>query len=153
MKNMLVAISIAYALAAIPINVMAEEVMAVTADEITWLSNGALAKDGIKQANLIGAPDKPGPYTVRLSFPAGYKLLPHTHPDSRHITVLKGTWMTGYGKTFDAKLLKVLPAGSFYTEPADLPHFVVVTEDVIIQVSGTGPSGRKYLPENSVHTH
>ena len=30
-------------------------------------------------ANLVGDPAKPGPYTLRLKFPAGYKLAPHTH--------------------------------------------------------------------------
>jgi hypothetical protein len=41
--------------------------------------------------------------------------------------------------------LKILPAGSFYTEPANLPHFIEIEEDTVLQVSGTGPSGRKFV--------
>ena len=67
------------------------------------------------------------------------------HPDSREVTILSGTWYTGYGETFDTAALKALPAGSFYTEPANVAHFVAVREPVIIQVSGTGPSGRRFV--------
>jgi hypothetical protein len=38
-----------------------------------------------------------------------------------------------------------LPAGSFYTEPANVPHYIEIKQDVVLQVSGTGPSGRKYV--------
>jgi hypothetical protein len=33
----------------------------------------------------------------------------------------------------------VLPAGSFYIEPANVAHFIEIKEDVVLQVSGTGP--------------
>jgi quercetin dioxygenase-like cupin family protein len=121
------------------------EPMALAPAEMKWQSQGALALAGIEQSNLVGDPSKPGPYTIRLKFPAGYKLAPHTHPDYREVTILSGTWYTGYGDKFDAAALKALPAGSFYTEPANLPHFVEVREPVIIQVSGTGPSGRAFV--------
>jgi hypothetical protein len=121
------------------------EAMAITPAELTWRTQGSLAMAGMAQANLLGDPSKPGPYTLRLKFPAGYKLAPHTHPDSREVTILSGTWYTGYGEKFDAAALKALPAGSFYTEPANVAHFVEVREPVTIQVSGTGPSGRAFV--------
>jgi quercetin dioxygenase-like cupin family protein len=121
-------------------------VMAVTPSEMKWSPQGGLALPGMEQMNLVGDPAKPGPYTLRLKFPAGYKLAPHTHPDSREVTILSGTWYTGYGDKFDSAALKALPAGSFYTEPANVAHFVEVREEqVMIQVSGTGPSGRKFV--------
>ena len=48
-------------------------------------------------------------------------------------------------KCFDDARLKVLPAGSFYTEPANLPHFIEIREDTVLQVSGMGPSGRQFV--------
>lgn len=151
MKRILIAVALAASAAFLHATELPPTVVAVTAAELQWNSSG-LALAGMSQAALVGAPDKPGPYTVRLRFPAGYKLAPHTHPDSRTITVLKGVWQTGYGKTFDPALLKTLPAGSFYTEPAGIPHFVQVTEETEIQVSGYGPSGRIFLPEEA-HQH
>ena len=119
-------------------------VVAMTAVEMKWAQVG-LALKGMSQANLVGNPAKPGPYTIRLRFPAGYKLPPHSHPDAREVTILSGTWYTGYGEKFDPATLKELPAGSFYTEPANLPHFVETRTAVEIQVSGMGPSGRKFV--------
>jgi hypothetical protein len=120
-------------------------IMALTPDEMKWGSQGALALPGLEQTMLIGDPAKPGPYTIRLKFPAGFKVKPHTHPDSREVTILSGTWYTGYGDTTDAAKLKALPVGSFYTEPANEPHYVEVREPVIFQVSGMGPSGRNWV--------
>jgi hypothetical protein len=54
-------------------------VVALTPDEITWRSQGALAAPGLEQANLVGDPAKPGPYTIRIRFPKGYRIQPHTH--------------------------------------------------------------------------
>jgi hypothetical protein len=121
------------------------EAIAMTPPEMKWGAQGGLAMAGMEQVNLVGDPSKPGPYTLRLKFPAGYKLAPHSHPDSREVTILSGTWYTGYGENFDAAALKALPAGSFYTEPANLAHFVEVREPVTIQVSGIGPSGRVFV--------
>jgi quercetin dioxygenase-like cupin family protein len=115
--------------------------MALTADEIVFSTEG-LAMPGMAQANLVGHPDRSGRYTIRLKFPDGYRIEPHFHPDAREVTILSGTYLTGYGSTFDERLLKALPAGSFYTEPANVPHFIVTSGPVTIQVSGIGPSSR-----------
>lgn len=99
----------------------------------------------MEQVNLVGDPAKPGRYTLRLKFPKGFTIAPHTHPDSREVTIISGTFATGYGERFDADKLKILPAGSFYTEPANVPHYIEIKEEVVLQVSGTGPSGRLFV--------
>jgi quercetin dioxygenase-like cupin family protein len=123
----------------------APRVVALTPGEMKWTSQGGLASPGMEQFNLIGDPAKRGPYTLRLKFPKGLRIAPHTHPDSREVTIISGTFATGYGEKFDAAKLKVLPAGSFYTEPANFPHFIEIDEDTILQVSGMGPSGRQFV--------
>jgi len=137
-----VALALSFAVAALAQGTVP---IALTADNMRWSSQGGLALPGLEQASLVGDPSKPGPYTIRLKFPAGYKLAPHTHPDSREVTILSGTWYTGYGEQADPALLKALPAGSFYTEPANVAHFVEVHDAVIIQVSGVGPSCRAFV--------
>ncbi len=118
--------------------------VALTPSEMSF-STAGLALPGMGQANLVGDPAKPGPYTIRLRFPDGYTLAPHSHPDAREVTILSGTWLTGYGATFDPAKLKELPVGSFYTEPANLPHYVQTKGAVLVQVSGTGPSARVFV--------
>jgi len=120
-------------------------VVAMTPAQMRWESQGAFAAPGMEQLNLLGDPAKPGPYTMRLKFPKGLKIAPHTHPDSREVTILSGIFATGYGEKFDAANLIVLPAGSFYTEPANVPHYIEIKEDVVLQVSGTGPSERRFV--------
>jgi quercetin dioxygenase-like cupin family protein len=118
-------------------------VMALTPSEMRWTSQGALATPGMEQLNLVGNPNRPGPYTLRLKYPKGLKIAAHTHPDSREVTILSGLFATGYGEKFDPANLRVLPPGSFYTEPANVPHYIEIREDTIVQISGTGPSARR----------
>jgi hypothetical protein len=120
-------------------------VLSLTPADMKWTKQGAFAAPGMEQLNLIGDPAKPGPYTLRLKFPKGLRIAPHTHPDYREVTILSGVFATGYGETFDNAKLKILPAGSFYIEPANLPHYIEIEEDTVLQVSGTGPSGRKFI--------
>src|ERR1700755_2423429 len=84
-------------------------VLALTPAEMQWTTQGGLAAPGMEQLNLVGDPAKPGPYTLRLKFPKGMKIAPHTHPvaphthpDSREVTILSGTYATGYGEKFDS---------------------------------------------------
>jgi len=109
-------------------------VMALTPAGMNWSLQGGLALPGLEQVNLVGDPARPGPYTVRLKFPKGFR-----------IALLSGTHATGYGETFNVTNLKILPAGSFYTEPANVPHYIAIMEDAVLQVSGMGPSGRKLI--------
>jgi quercetin dioxygenase-like cupin family protein len=120
-------------------------VVALTPGEMKWSSQGGLAAPGMEQLNLVGDPAKPGPYTLRLKFPKGFRIAPHTHPDSREVTILSGTFTTGYGEKFDTDNLKILPSGSFYTEPANVPHYIEIKDDVVLQISGTGPSERRFI--------
>ena len=60
----------------------------------------------------------------------------------------RGTSATDASSTRTA--LKALPAGSFYTEPPGIDHFAMTKgEPVVIQITGTGPSGTTYAdPRN-----
>ena len=57
----------------------------------------------------------------------------------------------GYGDKFDTAKLKALPAGSFFTEPANVNHFSVTKEDgLVVQVTGVGPSATRFVdPEHA----
>ena len=66
---------------------------------------------------------------------------PHYHPDDRIVTVISGTLHVGFGERFDESAMKVLPAGSLWTEPAKQPHYVWAKDgEVVIQVIGHGPT-------------
>ena len=63
----------------------------------------------------------------------------------RSYTVLSGTWYIGFGEKFDESKLIALPPGSYYTEPANKPHFVLTKEAVVVQIGGTGPTAVKFF--------
>jgi quercetin dioxygenase-like cupin family protein len=96
---------------------------------------------GTQRAVLAGNPAAPGLYAYRARFPADFRNEPHSHPDDRIVTVIAGTLHMGYGDRFDEGAMRVLPAGSVWTEPAGQTHFVRAQEGgVVIQVVGIGPS-------------
>lgn len=100
---------------------------------------------GAKLAKLEGDPAKKGPFTVRLQFPAGYKVAPHTHPTAEKVTVISGTALFGMGPKFDEPAAKEMEAGSFLIMPAGMQHFAMAKSETVLQVSGKGPFEIKYV--------
>jgi quercetin dioxygenase-like cupin family protein len=98
---------------------------------------------------LYGDPTKAGVYVTRVKFPAGAKLMPHTHPDEwRTAVVLSGTFYFGLGDKWDETKLKPYPTGTFFSEPKATPHFVWARDgEVIVQVTAIGPSGTTMIPQ------
>jgi quercetin dioxygenase-like cupin family protein len=97
---------------------------------------------GVQQAILLGDPDKPGMYVVRVRFAPHVMDAPHWHPRARYVTVLEGTWYAGTGSTFDVAKAVPLKAGSFMLHPAKAVHWdgSAGSEPVVVQIVGKGPA-------------
>jgi quercetin dioxygenase-like cupin family protein len=116
----------------------------ITPDQLTWGPYPA----GGEQAFLVGNPSQPGPYAVRIRLPAGVRIPPHFHPDGRIVTVLSGTMYFAPGDRFDSTALHAFPAGSVWTETPELHHFAWAKDGpVVLQITGTGPSGMTLIPQ------
>jgi quercetin dioxygenase-like cupin family protein len=101
---------------------------------------------GIRTTVVAGDPTATGPYTIRLVVAANTRIQAHTHRDDRYAVVVAGTWYFGYGSAADPSLEKALPPGSFYTEPAGVPHFAQTrSEPVTVYITGYGPTDTRYL--------
>jgi hypothetical protein len=100
-------------------------------------------------AIVYGDPKKPGVFVTRIRFPAGYKDMPHWHPDElRTVVVLSGTFYFGSGEKWDESKLTAYPAGTFYSEPPRSPHFTWAKDgEVILQLTGIGPSSKTAIPQ------
>src|SRR3954467_3056866 len=90
-------------------------------DDVQWRPNPAVA--GGQLAVLVGDPTKEGPLVIRITMPPNVIVPPHTHPDTRTYTVLKGEWKLGFGERYDPAKLRTYPEGSLYRLPAGIPHF------------------------------
>lgn len=119
-------------------------------DEIRWPpaqsgGTGTSGASGIQTVVLTGDPGKPGLYTLMLRAGPNMRIQAHSHGDDRVATVVRGTWYFGYGEKFDERALRPLGPGSFYTEPPNVPHFAMTKEQVVLQITGVGPSSTTYV--------
>lgn len=98
--------------------------------------------NGTRQADVVGDIKKPGTYAVRTILPAGLRIPPHCHPESRIVLVMSGTLYVGFGDKYDEAALTPLPPGSVFTEPAATYHFTWAKDgEVVLHVTGQGPTG------------
>ena len=117
---------------------------------IFWLPKDIKFPEGTSSRNLtlFGDPRNAGLYVSRTLIPKGVRTLPHCHPDSRTVTVISGVCFYGHGDEFDESRMVAMPPGSFFTEPAGVPHFIWAKEgDVVVQTTAIGPSGTQIIPE------
>lgn len=125
--------------------------MRMTPSEIqsSALGNNQIGSSGLPGVHtkvLFGDPSKTEFYTILLFVPAHTTIQAHSHRDDRMGTVVSGEWHLGYGKHFDASVLKALPPGSVYSEPCGDNHFAQTGVDpVIVQVSGYGLTDTQYF--------
>jgi quercetin dioxygenase-like cupin family protein len=108
---------------------------------------------GIQSTVLSGDPTKAGPYTIEIRVPAHTQIAAHDHRDDRSAVVISGQWYLGYGRAANDAAFKLLPPGSFYTEPAGDAHFAMTgDEPAVVYISGFGPTSTHYVdPANAPH--
>src|SRR5207249_2738091 len=66
---------------------------------------------GTKVAVIEGDPSKDGFFTMRVKLPIGFKIPPHWHPATEHVTVISGVFYLGFGDKFDESKGAAMPAG------------------------------------------
>jgi hypothetical protein len=116
-----------------------------TPDAIKWAAAPGSLPAGAKLAVLEGDPAKAGPFTMRLSLPADYRIAPHFHPVTEHVTVIDGTFYVGMGETFDAATASALPTGTFAALEPGVRHFAFTKVATTIQLHGVGPWALTYV--------
>ena len=95
---------------------------------------------------LFGDPTKPGLYTIELRITPNTVIQAHTHRDMRTAVVVSGLWYFGYGPKNEQALVKALPPGAFYTEPAGESHFARTgSEGATVSITGYGPTDTIYV--------
>src|SRR2546427_2973946 len=111
---------------------------------ISWADVPSLPP-GAKIAVIEGPMNEAKPFTVRLKFPANYKIPAHSHPAIEHVTVISGTFNMGTGDKLDPKQTKALSAGSVAIVQPKVNHFGWTKTATIVQLHGVGPWGVTYV--------
>jgi quercetin dioxygenase-like cupin family protein len=104
--------------------------------DIKWTGTG-----GSQQAILFGDPAKSGLYIVLTKWLPHNNSRPHSHPNDRYITVIKGTWWVNTGANYDPDGMKPLPTGSYVVHTGGQIHYDgAKDEECILQIVGMGPA-------------
>jgi quercetin dioxygenase-like cupin family protein len=114
--------------------------------EIKWAPAPPSIPPGAEAAVLYGDPSKDGLFAMRLKFPKGYKIPPHTHPKPEVLTVISGTFRLGMGEAADPGKAKAFAPGSFIALSPGMAHFAAADEDnTVVQLNSTGPWTLTYI--------
>ena len=147
MKNAVQMLMIGVALAGVTATASAQSMdhKILSANDIKWSAAPPSIPPGAQAAVLFGDPSKEGLFALRLKFPKGYQVAPHTHPKPEIVTVISGTLRLGMGETVDPSKAQALPAGSFFAFQPGMAHFVSADEDTVVQLNSTGPWAVNYV--------
>lgn len=118
----------------------AETITITQTDKLEWRDYPGLP--GVKFVVIAGNPRETGIYVIRAKFAPHTMSKPHSHPEARYVTVLKGTWWAGTGEKFDPDSTTPVPTGGFAVHTPGKVHYDgAKDEEVIVQIMGMGPSG------------
>jgi quercetin dioxygenase-like cupin family protein len=99
----------------------------------------------VESVVVFGDASRPGLYSIMFRVRSGAKIPAHSHPDDRSCFVVSGVWLFGYGDRYAEGALRALPAGSHYTEPANVNHFAATRrEGAITECTSIGPTATTF---------
>lgn len=124
---------------------MAAKHVVIKAEEVQWAPAPPSLPAGAQLAVLDGDPKKPGLFTMRGKFPAGYKIPAHWHPQDERVTVISGALNIAMGDKFDESKGDKIPAGGYASMPARMKHYAYFQEETVLQITGTGPWEINYV--------
>jgi hypothetical protein len=114
-------------------------------DQYQWGKAPPGLPEGAELAVLKGDPTKPGPFTIRLRLPDGYRVAPHSHSAAEDLEVVSGVLLVAHGPNMRSAGPATLEAGAKLSLAAGTPHSVTARGITIIEMSSTGPFDIKYV--------
>lgn len=114
-------------------------------DMLQWGKAPPGLPEGAEVAVLKGDPTKPGPFTIRVRMPDGYRVAPHSHPTDERVEILSGVLLVAHGPNMRSAGPATLEAGGKLTLAAGTPHSVTARGITIIEIESTGPFEITYV--------
>lgn len=100
---------------------------------------------GARLAVLSGDPGKEGMFTIRLRFPPGYAVPPHSHPSDELVTVINGQLALGMGRAVNRRKAANLVQGGYVIAPANMNHYAFTRSGATVQITAHGPFQITYV--------
>ena len=117
----------------------------INAMDLKWGDGPAALPKGVQMVVLEGDPSKEAMFTLRATMPANYRIPPHWHPTTEHVTVLEGTLYMGMGEKLNEGKAMELKTGGFAAMPAKTAHYAFTKDKCVIQVHAMGPFAVTYI--------
>ncbi|MGH7585468.1 MAG: cupin domain-containing protein [Gemmatimonadales bacterium] len=147
MPSLVLAVAVGVAIASPASSQAPESMHAQAGAAVTWADLAVPGfAPGMKLSVLHGDPAGTGLYTLRLSFPAGYRFPPHFHPNAENLTVLSGSFELAMGDKADAAKLATYQPGDYLYLPGNQPHFGGAKVPTVVQLHGQGPFSITVVP-------
>jgi quercetin dioxygenase-like cupin family protein len=112
-------------------------------DAIKWGPAPPSLPAGAQAAVLHGDPGKEGAFVLRVKFPAGFVVPPHTHTKDELVTIISGKMKADHGDKVEKK--GAMAAGTFMALPAGMVHYAWAETESVVQINGIGPFDIKYV--------
>ena len=125
----------------------------VKASDLKWNAVPSLPA-GAQITVIEGPMDKAAPFTVRIKFPANYRLPAHTHPAVERVTVLSGTFHMGMGPKLDQSKTEPVRTGDIMIMDPGTQHYAWTNAETVVQLHGSSPWGITYVnPSDDPRKH
>ena len=126
---------------AVPASMAQDAMKVIKADELVWTEHPIFK--GAQTVILFGDPTKAETIVQRVKLPPHYKVPAHTHPYAEMVTVISGTYWNSMGDDKEGVALK--PGSAFVLPANHVHHTWAGDEEVIVQVTFTGPGGVTFV--------
>ncbi len=114
--------------------------------DLQWSDGPATLPAGAQMSVVDGDPKMKGPFTMRLKFPANFKIPAHWHSQDENITVIEGELNMGLGDALDETKGHSLPVAGYAKMPMNVRHFAFAgKKGAIVQLHGMGPFDITYV--------
>lgn len=139
-------ISLAFVLMSWMSFAMADAHVMKQASEMEWKAGPDSLPPGVQMTVISGSPKEKGPFTMRLKFPANFKVPPHWHSKDENLTILEGEFNMGMGDKFDETATHKITSGGYVKMPMKTRHFAMAgSEGAMLQMHGMGPFDITYV--------
>ena len=118
------------------------------AKDAKWGPAPPMLPPGAQVDVLSGNPGATGLVSLRIQFPAGYKIPAHSHPTDENVAVVSGAFTLGMGDKLDKAAAgnKTLTAGGYALAPSGMNHYAFTgAQEVTIILYGVGPVEFTYV--------
>ncbi len=120
------------------------EPVVLTTETLDWQPAPPDLPPGAEIAVLEGNPFE-GAFTLRLRFPAGYRIPAHSHSLIENVTVISGAVHVGNGEKLDTSRGVRVPVGGFVSLASDGAHYAWTEEATVVQIHSATPFDIVYV--------